>query len=53
MADPSQAPFVNTAEISADSGDDDDSTPDGDPANDPVIDIHLARRSRHRRQQCR
>ena len=37
--DPSAAPFINTAEISSDSGDDDDSTPDNDLANDALVDI--------------
>ncbi|MEO1064760.1 MAG: SdrD B-like domain-containing protein [Actinomycetota bacterium] len=37
--DASLAPFTNTAEITADSGDDDDSTTDADPANDNVVDV--------------
>ncbi len=37
--DPSQAPFINTAEISSDSGDDTDSSPDTDAGDDPVIDV--------------
>ncbi len=39
VTDPSKAPFLNTAEISSDSGDDADSTPDTDPGDDPVVDI--------------
>ncbi|MEM9037626.1 MAG: SdrD B-like domain-containing protein [Actinomycetota bacterium] len=37
--DASLAPFTNTSEITADSGDDDDSTPDTDTANDNLVDI--------------
>ncbi|MEM9714761.1 MAG: SdrD B-like domain-containing protein, partial [Actinomycetota bacterium] len=36
--DASLAPFTNTSEISADSGDDDDSTPDVDTTNDAIVD---------------
>ncbi|MCB0139152.1 MAG: DUF11 domain-containing protein, partial [Caldilineaceae bacterium] len=36
--DASQGPFRNVTEITSDSGNDVDSTPDGDPLNDPVID---------------
>jgi len=38
VEDADQAPFTNTAEISADSGNDIDSTPDTNPANDPMVD---------------
>lgn len=37
--DPTAAPFVNVAEISSDSGDDDDSTPDNDLSSDALVDI--------------
>jgi uncharacterized repeat protein (TIGR01451 family) len=37
--DVNAGPFTNTAEITADSGDDDDSTIDGDLGNDALVDI--------------